>query len=882
MRTRCGVGRSATFAALLAGGLGVLLAARPAQESDDLARRVQATLDSLVEAAGVPGATLGVVLADGRVLGFASGMADKARGEPMATGSVMLQGSVGKTYFGAVALQLVAEGLLELDAPIEGVFGEAPWLDRIPNGRQITLRQLMGHTSGLVRYETNPRFLEDLTAAPGRTFSPEERLSYLFDTRAPFQPGEGWDYSDTNYILVAMLIEAVTANTAYEEIRRRFLRPLGLNETVPTDTPRIRGIVQGYAGAGNPFGGFEEMVADGVMRLNPQFEWGGGGYASTARDLARWTHHVQTGKAFDTSLLDDFRAGTPAPLGPGASYGLGVIMMRLPAGLAWGHSGYMPGYRTEAYHFPGLGMTLALQVNTTDQAVRYSPLRMLSTLAQSASADPLLTGTVEDSDGRPTAGTMVTATLEDGRAVTTYTDSEGAFRLPPSALERTRLEARLPGVGRVAQEGDPVALAHLRLESPDPVPPSGAAWLAALPKGEETRRFILDCTGCHVTDASRVESNGVRRDSASWHAAVTRMTSLFGQGTGFPIISSWAGADAASGWMARSFAHVRPETARLIGEAGTAILTEYPVPVPQDLPHDLMVDAAGRVLVTGMFTHQMYQLDPGTGTWTSTPIPVQGANPRALDIDVRGRWWVVLGGPGKVAVHDPAAEEWRVHDVGMYAHSIAMGPDGRAWVNGHFTHDPELIAAVDDDGYVERFTVPPSGEQQDRESTIPYGLRVAPDGTVWGTQLRGNRLLRLDAATGAVRQWSMPMTHGGPRRPDVAPDGTIWIPLYGANALARFDPATETFRVWDFPVEGALPYVVRVDRRSGTVWIGTGHGDVAASFDPAAEAFTLYPLPTRGALVRHLDVDETRGEVWFAYGASPGIPGKVLRIQPGG
>ncbi len=82
------------------------------------------------------------------------------------------------------------------------------------------------------------------------------------------------------------------------------------------------------------------------------------------------------------------------------------------------------------------------------------------------------------------------------------------------------------------------------------------------------------------------------------------------------------------------------------------------------------------------------------------------------------------------------------------------------------------------------------------------------------------------------------------------------------------------------PDPDAAPYVVRVDRRRGTVWIGTGHGDVVYSFDPAAGAFTAYPLPTRGALVRHIDVDEQTGDLWAAYGASPGIPGKVLRIQP--
>jgi D-alanyl-D-alanine carboxypeptidase len=297
---------------------------------------------------------------------------------------LMLQGSVGKTYFGAVALQLVGEGRLELDRRVAEYFPGASWVDRLPNGRDVTLHQIMSHTSGLVRYELNPAFLEDLSADPFRAFTPEERLEYLFDAEAPFPAGEGWDYSDTNYILVAMLIEKVTGEPVYDEIRVRLLEPLGLQATVPSDRPRIAGLVQGYAGPDNPFGDFDATVdAAGALRFNPQFEWGGGGFASTAEDLARWTRAVQRGEAFPADLLDDYRTGTPAPLGPQGSYGLGVIMMTLPAGRAWGHSGFMPGYRTEAYYFPDHGFTLALQVNTADaSAYQQQPLMVLSELAE--------------------------------------------------------------------------------------------------------------------------------------------------------------------------------------------------------------------------------------------------------------------------------------------------------------------------------------------------------------------------------------------------------------------------------------------------------------------------------------------------------------------
>jgi D-alanyl-D-alanine carboxypeptidase len=366
--------------AVLFSACGVLAgapAASSAQPHAELRARLQNHLDSLVATTGVPGVTVGVALPDGSHFGIAAGWADTLTNRRMRPDDRMLQGSVGKTYFGAVALQLVGEGRLDLDAHLTAFLGDEPWFDRLPNARDVTIRHLMMHTSGIVRYELNPRFLEDLTADPMRTWTPEDRLSYLFDTQPAFPAGDGWDYSDTNYILLAMVLERITGAPAYDEIRRRILSPLGLSNTVPSDRPDVPGIVQGYGGPENPFGGFTEMVRDGRLVLNPQFEWGGGGFASTTEDLARWVRDIHEGRAFGDDLLEQARTGVAAPLGPGGQYGLGVIMLELPAGTAWGHSGFMPGYRTEMYYFPDDRFGVALQINSTDRAALRRPLLMV-------------------------------------------------------------------------------------------------------------------------------------------------------------------------------------------------------------------------------------------------------------------------------------------------------------------------------------------------------------------------------------------------------------------------------------------------------------------------------------------------------------------------
>jgi D-alanyl-D-alanine carboxypeptidase len=336
-----------------------------AQDIARLRTDLQSQLTDILAATQVPGATFGVALPDGSSFAVAAGRADTAAGQAMPADGRMLTGSTGKTFFAALAMQLVGEGRLELDAPIARYLGDEPWYDSLPNAPDVTVRMLMNHTSGIVRYELNPAFLEDITADPYREWTIRDRVRYVFPLEPPFAAGQGWTYSDTNYIILAAIMQGVVGDDIYGAIRRRVLEPLELQNTVPSDRPEVPGLVQGYAGVENPFGGFDATIEDGRLGLNPQFEFAGGGYASTAEDLARWVKFIHEGEAFDPGLLDEARDGVPARLGPGARYGLGVIMLELPAGTAWGHSGFMPGYRTEMYYFPEHRFAVALEINST-------------------------------------------------------------------------------------------------------------------------------------------------------------------------------------------------------------------------------------------------------------------------------------------------------------------------------------------------------------------------------------------------------------------------------------------------------------------------------------------------------------------------------------
>jgi D-alanyl-D-alanine carboxypeptidase len=330
-----------------------------------LEQRLQTRLDSLHRAGRFGGAQLAVALPDGSVIAVATGMADTAKKEAMTTRHLLLQGSVGKTYASAVALQLIHEGKIGLEDPISKYLGIEPWFSRLPNAQAITVRQLMNHTSGLVRYEFNERFTADLTAAPDRVWKPHELVSYILDTAPPFAAGQGWDYSDTNYIVLGMIMEKVTGRAFYDLARERVLRPAGLTATVPSEGRVIAGLANGYAGPNNPFGGSDAMLVDGRMVINPQFEWTGGGMASTAADLARWGKRLYEGGAFDASMLPKLLDGVPARLGQNTRYGLGVIIRETALGTLYGHSGFFPGYQAEMLYLPAQKAAVAFQVNSS-------------------------------------------------------------------------------------------------------------------------------------------------------------------------------------------------------------------------------------------------------------------------------------------------------------------------------------------------------------------------------------------------------------------------------------------------------------------------------------------------------------------------------------
>ena len=278
-----------------------------------------------------------------------------------------------------------------------------------------------------------------------------------------------------------------------------------------------------------------------------------------------------------------------------------------------------------------------------------------------------------------------------------------------------------------------------------------SAWLSQLPDGETKRKFILDCTGCHQFDEKIARNAGRPRTEPEWAEAVTRMLGYAGARTTFPIIAADRDPQSTAAWLAK---HLGPSAVRqpkLASEARGRI-TEFLMPEPADLPHDIAIERLGTVLVTGMFTHRLYRLDPSSGRISEIAIPVDKANPRAIELDSLGQAWVVLGTPKKLA-RMTTDSQWRSFDVEVYPHSLAIDGAGKVWFNGHFTHAPELIGSVDPvTGKVVTYEVPAHPTlARGPGGPIPYEIRVGPDGRVWGSELIGNRIFAFTPSSGTIR-----------------------------------------------------------------------------------------------------------------------------------
>jgi D-alanyl-D-alanine carboxypeptidase len=340
--------------------------------SDALPRETQRRLDEIVDDAmardGIPGAIVGV-WAPGRGTWVAvKGQADISPERAMQAGDRYRIGDVTATFTSTVVLQLVDEGRVKLDDSLQVYFPGAPQV------AGITVRQLLNHTSGLFDYRDDEAFQGVMKQQPGRRWSPEELVGIAFTHPAEFPPGQEFHYSDTDYIILGLLVEATTASDLEEEVNRRVIDRLGLINTYFIHNPAMAGqYSHGYLQTG---GGTLQDVSN---TYDPSWVWAAGAMTSNQDDLAAYARSLANGDLISRAAQRERLQTVPADLnGSRIYYGLGIV--------SWqgflGHTGYYPGYDCAVFYHPVHEATIVVFFNRTTPGTDSAAQRVFQEIAE--------------------------------------------------------------------------------------------------------------------------------------------------------------------------------------------------------------------------------------------------------------------------------------------------------------------------------------------------------------------------------------------------------------------------------------------------------------------------------------------------------------------
>jgi D-alanyl-D-alanine carboxypeptidase len=331
-------GQFAVRATLLAYALFASLNAAPAFAGlAAVDRQLETALDEVIAApTGPPGASALIQRGD-RISFHRAGTADLRTGRAIHRTDHMRIASTAKAFSGAVSLSHVDQGRLELDGTLGELLPGSPaaW-------SEVTLAQLLNHTGGVPDYTRSAEFAQQLRSDPGGYVSPSQVVSWVADEPLTFEPGTSYTYSNTDNILVGLIVEAETGRAYGNELRQRVYRPVGLRQTsLPSTTALPLRFVHGY-GLDPP--GREELST----LINPSGAWASGGIVSTPADLNRFVRAYAGGSLFGRGVRDRqhrFVAGNSDPPGPGENgAGLAIFRYRTDCGTVFGHTGSFPGY----------------------------------------------------------------------------------------------------------------------------------------------------------------------------------------------------------------------------------------------------------------------------------------------------------------------------------------------------------------------------------------------------------------------------------------------------------------------------------------------------------------------------------------------------------
>jgi D-alanyl-D-alanine carboxypeptidase len=318
----------------------------------ELKQAMERLLDEKMEKYNVPGAVVGVWVPGRGTWLKAKGKADIAADIDMSLTNTFRIGSISKTFNATIILQMVDEGLLHLEDTLDEF---VPW---VPNSQNITIRQLCNNTSGIFNYgEDHDLNMEYVNSGFLAHYTPEELVLVAIDHDPYFPPGEGFHYSNTNFVLLGMIIETVTGNTYEDELKSRIFDRLNLNSTtfpVANSTHMTGNFSHGY------------LEVDGALKdhtvSNHSIQWGAGGMISDLSDLKLWAHALGQGTLISQEMQNERLRWSPYSQSGLFKYGLGIFYI----GSFFGHDGGCIGFNTALFYLPKKKATFVILLNQSN------------------------------------------------------------------------------------------------------------------------------------------------------------------------------------------------------------------------------------------------------------------------------------------------------------------------------------------------------------------------------------------------------------------------------------------------------------------------------------------------------------------------------------
>jgi streptogramin lyase len=526
-----------------------------------------------------------------------------------------------------------------------------------------------------------------------------------------------------------------------------------------------------------------------------------------------------------------------------------------------------------------------------------------------AQADALR-GRVSSAEEGAMEGVLVNA-RKDGSTitVTVVSNEKGRYSFPAARLAPGRYTLsiraagyRLDGPKSVEVPAGAAATADLKLVKAKSLVPqlSSGEWLLSVPGTDRQKAFLTQCVGCHTLE--RVFTS--RHDAAEFQQVFVRMSRyspgstpthpqplLPGPRGERPAVTGEA-AVAAAQYLA-SVSLGNPDTAeyplktlpRPTGRATRVIITEYDMPRKNAQPHDVIVDADGKVWYCD-FGHQFVGvMDPATGQVKDIAIPViRPEQPKGgldIEFDPDGNVWLSMMFQAGISKIDRKSHEVTVYPfprewLSPSTQASMVSPmhsnvDGKVWTNNQEDHYSYRLHVASGKWENMGQAKDPSGKQ-----IRAYGMPTDHQNNVYQLEFGGTSIGLRNARTNEVKIWPTSTERSRPRRGRVDEQNRLWFAQYGANRVAMFDPKTESIMEWQLPTPWSAPYDV-APTKNGEVWTGSMLTDRVSRVDTQSGRVVDYLLP-RTTNIRRVFVDESSGRPVFWTGSNHGA--SIIKLEP--